>query len=157
MKIFISLLLTLLVSAPLAAETALTENVKRDIDISRKLINEKRVKALAVNMHFTEQEKKAFWPLWEEYRTAMRKVGDERLAIIINYADHLDSMTDKIARQLLDSSFDVDRKEIKVREKYAKKFRRILPDTKVARLMQIEHRIDALVDLKIAEGVPLME
>ena len=157
MKIFISLLLTLLVSAPLAAETALTENVKRDIDISRKLINEKRVKALALNMHFTEQEKKAFWPLWEEYRKAMREVGDERLAIIINYADHLDSMTDKIARQLLDSSFDVDRKEIKVREKYAKKFGRILPDTKVVRLMQIEHRIDALVDLKIAEGVPLME
>ena len=157
MKTLIALLLALLVSTPLAAQPALTEQAKRDINISRKMINDKRVQALSYNMNFTQEEKDAFWPLYREYRQAMGEVGDERLGVIVDYADHFDTMTDQKARQLLDRSFDEDKKAIKVRQKYVKKFRRILPDTKVVRLMQIEHRIDAMVDLKIAEGVPLME
>ena len=50
-----------------------------------------------------------------------------------------------------------DKEELKVRQKYVRKFRHILPETKVVRLMQIETRMDSMVDMKIAEGVPLME
>jgi len=66
-------------------------------------------------------------------------------------------MTERKAKELLDRSFAVQKETLKVRQKYAGKFRRILPETKVVRLMQIEHRMDTQVDMKIAEGVPLME
>jgi hypothetical protein len=108
-------------------------------------------------MTFTQQEKEKFWPLYREFRDAMAKVGDKRVAVLVDYADNVDTMTDKLAKKLLDRSFAVQKEMISTKQKYAGKFSRILPETKVVRLMQIENRMDAMVELKIAEGVPLME
>ena len=157
MKFIIALLLALLISAPLAAQQPLTVQEQRQINISRKLINDKRNTAIAYNMKFTQEEKEKFWPLYREYRDAMAKVGDKRMAVIVEYAEHLETMSETKAKELLDRSFAVQKESLKVRQKYAGKFRRILPATKVVRLMQIEHRMDTQVDMKIAEGVPLME
>ena len=66
-------------------------------------------------------------------------------------------MSESKAKQLLNQYFSIEKEVIRVKEKYVRKFRRILPETKVVRLMQIENRMDSAVDLKIAEGVPLME
>jgi hypothetical protein len=157
MKILISLLLCFCVAAPLLAQQSLSVQEQREINIARKLINDKRNTALAFNMSFTQEEKEKFWPLYREYREAMGKVGDKRMAVIVDYADHIDAMTESRAKQLLDRSFGVDKETIKVKEKYVRKFRRILPETKVVRLMQMESRMDTLVAMKIAEGIPLME
>jgi len=51
----------------------------------------------------------------------------------------------------------VEKETIKVKERYVRKFRKFLPETKVVRLMQIENRMDSMIDLKLAEGIPLME
>ena len=139
------------------AQQSLSVQEQREINIARKLINDKRNTALAFNMSFTQEEKEKFWPLYREYRTAMGVVGDKRMAVIVDYADHIDAMTESRAKQLLDRSFGVDKETIKVKEKYVRKFRRILPETKVVRLMQMESRMDTLVAMKIAEGIPLME
>jgi hypothetical protein len=157
MKTLISLLLCLCVAGPLLAQQSLSVQEQREINIARKLINDKRNTALAFNMSFTQEEKEKFWPLYREYRAAMGTVGDKRMAVIVDYADHIDSMTESRAKQLLDRSFGVDKETIKVKEKYVRKFRRILPETKVVRLMQMESRMDTLVAMKIAEGIPLME
>ena len=139
------------------AQQSLSEQQQREINIARKLINDKRNTALAFNMSFTQEEKEKFWPLYREYRVAMGAVGDKRMAVIVDYADHIDAMTESRAKQLLDRSFGVDKETIRVKEKYVRKFRRILPETKVVRLMQMESRMDTLVAMKIAEGIPLME
>ena len=72
-------------------------------------------------------------------------------------ANHYDSMTEEKARELLDRSLIYEEQAIKVKQLYVTRFRRILPNTKVARLMQIENRMDAAIKLKISEGIPLME
>lgn len=157
MKILIALLVLIAVHSPLAAQQSMTPQAQRDINISRKVINDQRNTTIAYNMNFTQKEKEKFWPLYREFRKAMGKVGDKRLAVLVDYADHIESMTERKAKQLLKDSFAVEKEAIRVRERYAAKFGRILPDTKVVRLMQIEKRMDTMVDMKIAEGVPLME
>ena len=157
MKILIALFLCFVCAGPLPAQQPLSAQAQREINISRKLINNKRNTALAFNMSFTKQEKAKFWPLYREYRAAMARVDDRRMAVILDYVDHVDSMSEVKAKQLLDQYFTSEKEVIKVKEKYVRKFRRILPQTKVVRLMQIENRMDSMVDLKIAEGVPLMD
>ncbi len=157
MKTLISLLVFFIVAGPLMAQQSMSVQTQRQINISRKLINDKRNTALAFNMKFTQEEKENFWPLYREYREAMGAVGDKRLAMIVDYADHINSMTESKAKQLLDRSFAVEKETIKARQKYVRKFRKILPQTKVVRLMQIESRMDTQVDMKLAEGIPLME
>jgi hypothetical protein len=147
----------LLVSFPVFARDVVTADAQRAVNISRKMIDDKRNNQIAMFMSFTQQEKEEFWPLYREYRKAMAAVGDKRLAVIIDYANNVDTMTDPLAQKLLDRSFDVEKDFIRTKERYVKKFRRILPDIKVVRLMQLENRMDIAVDMKVAEGIPLMK
>ena len=45
----------------------------------------------------------------------------------------------------------------KIRSKYWKKFRRIIPVQKAARFYQLENKMDAEVEYVLAGGVPLIE
>lgn len=151
------MLLCLLMVKPILAEQNTTTQAQRQINIARKMIDDKRNTSLAFNMTFTAAEKEKFWPLYREYREAMGKVENKRLAVIVDYASHLDSMTETKAKKLLDQSLSAEKETTRVKQKYVGKFRRILPETKVVRLMQLEHRMDIMVDVKIAENIPLME
>lgn len=156
MKYVLSLLVLFSVQTPLYAQMT-GAKARQEIAISRRLINDQRNTALAFNMSFTQEEKGAFWPLYRKYRYAMSKVGDKRLDVIVDYVENYDAMTQKKARELLDRSFINDEQALKIKRTYTKKFRRILSDIKVTRLMQMESRMDAAVLLKFAEGIPLME
>lgn len=157
MKRLITLLICFLLSISAYAQTVDMAKAQRTVNISRKMIDDKRNNQIAMFMHFTQQEKEKFWPLYREYRKAMAAVGDKRLAVIVDYANNVDKMTDPLAKKLLDRSFDVDKEFIRTKERYVKKFRRILPDIKVVRLMQLENRMDIAVDMKVAEDIPLMK
>lgn len=156
MKYALSLMFLLFFQTPLYAQTP-SAAAERDIAISRRMINDKRNTALAFNMSFTEEEKNAFWPLYRKYRDAMSNVGTRQLDVIVDYASHYDNMTEDKAEELLDRFFIYEEQALKVKQLYVKKFRRILPNTKVTRLMQIENRMDVAIKLKLAEGIPLME
>ena len=156
MKYTLSLIFILLFTTPVQAQS-LSSEVKADIANSRAMINDKRNTALAFGMSFTDEETKAFWPLYRQYRTAMDNVGSRKLDVIIDYADHYDDMTQDKARDLLDRHMIYEEQALKVKQLYIEKFRLILPNTKVTRLMQIENRMDDAIALKLAEGIPLME
>ncbi len=156
MKYALCLMFLLLIQTPLYAQS-LSATAERDIAISRQIINDKRNTALAFNMSFTEEEKDAFWPLYSKYRDAMSNVGTRQLDVIVDYANHYENMTEDKAQELLDRSLIYEEQAIKVKQLYVDKFRRILPNIKVTRLMQIENRMDAAIKLKLSEGIPLME
>ena len=157
MKTLISLLICFIVASPLMAQQSISSKLQLDINVTRKVINDKRNTALAYNMSFTQNEKEKFWPVYREFREAMGKVGDKRVAVIVDYAEHMNSMTEARAKQLLDRSFAVQKETIKIKERYVRKFCKFLPETKVVRLMQVENRMDSMIDLKLAEGIPLMD
>jgi hypothetical protein len=156
MKYVLSLMFLLLIQTPLYAQS-LSATAEREIAISRQVINDKRNTALAFNMSFTEEEKTAFWPLYRKYRDAMSNVATRQLDVIVDYANHYENMTEDKAQELLDRSLIYEEQAIKVKQLYVDKFRRVLPNTKVTRLMQIESRMDTAIKMKLAEGIPLME
>jgi hypothetical protein len=156
MKYLICLILLVLFSTPIQAQS-LSSEARADIEITRAMINDKRNTALAFGMSFTDEERDAFWPLYRQYRSAMNNVGSRKLDVIIDYANHYEDMTQDKARELLDRHMIYEEQALKVKQLYIEKFRLVLPNTKVTRLMQIENRMDDAIALKLAEGIPLME
>jgi hypothetical protein len=156
MKYILSLALLLLIPLTVIADP-ISPEVLAEIEQSRLLINEKRNTALAFNMSFTEAERAAFWPLYEQYRKAMHNVGSRRLDTIIDYANHYDDMTEDKAADLLRRAMVYEEQALKVKQLYMEKFGEILPPTKLGRLYQIETRMDDAVQMKLSEGIPLME
>ena len=69
-------------------------------------------------MGFTETEDKAFWPIYREYDAEMAKLGDERVALIAEYARDYDTMTDDVADALAARPLDLEdgaRKAVKAK------------------------------------------
>ena len=68
----------------------------------------------------------------------------------------IDDMTDAVAKQLIADSFKYQEQLLKVRKKYLGKFRKALPEIKVARLFQVENKLDAITNFGLARQIPLV-
>jgi hypothetical protein len=79
------------------------------------------------------------------------------LKLVEDYAENYKSMTNDIAKKLLDEYLTIERLRQKVRESYLKKFRKVLPEMKVARYYQIENKISAVVNFELAKQIPLVK
>src|SRR3974390_1747060 len=124
--------------------------------LREKLQGDKKV-LIAANMNLTEAEAKAFWPIYEAYQKDLYKLNDQIATTIVAYAKeyNANSLTDAKARQLLDQSIAIDEAETRLKKSYMPKLAKVLPGRKVARYMQLENRVRALVRYEIAGEVPL--
>jgi hypothetical protein len=65
-------------------------------------------------------------------------------------------MTDDKAKAMVDEMMTIQQQEFKVRKSYLPKFRKALPEIKVARFLQIENQMDAIIKIGLVESVPLV-
>jgi hypothetical protein len=112
---------------------------------------------IAQNMEMTEEQAKAFWPLYESYQKDLDKLGDRMMKLIQDYAKDYQAMTEGLAKRLTDEYLDVESERQALRKAYLPKFRKILPDTQVARYYQIEQKIHALASVELAAQIPLIK
>jgi hypothetical protein len=109
-------------------------------------------------MDLTESEAKGFWPIYDDYQKDLHKVNEQIGTLLKSYAkDYNDkSMTDDKAKKLIDESLAIDQEELKLRSSYVPKLSKVLPATKVARYLQIENKIRAIIRYDLASAVPLV-
>ncbi len=111
---------------------------------------------IATNMQLTESEANAFWPVYESYQAELGKLRDREIKLIEEFAANYETMSDDVAKNLLDDSLFIDSDHQKLRQSYLAKFRGILSDTKVARYYQLESKIDAVLEYELARRIPLV-
>lgn len=145
----------------LIASTAYAQAPSRDVQLAtaRELIQMGREEIITEDMRFTPEEAEAFWPLYKKYREDLRPIQDRYIVLIVdyvgNYYDY--KLTDADADRIIDDYFSIENDILKVREKYVRKFRKILTSSNVMRLYQIENKIEAEVNIALAASIPLME
>ena len=125
------------------------EIVKEKIKSDKKLL-------VATNMQLSESEANAFWPVYESYQAELGKLRDREIKLIEKFAASYETMSDDVAKNLLDGSLSIDSDHHKLRQSYLAKFRGVLPDAKVARYYQIESKIDAVMEYELARRIPLV-
>ena len=132
---------------------------QKDIAAAKELVERKRNFVVIANLDLTDEEGKKFWPLYDEYRIKIREVRIRRLELIEAYAEryNADNVDDAFAESAIKEFLDIQADTVKVRKRYWKKFRRIIPATKAARFYQLENKMDAEIDYVMAGGTPLME
>ena len=110
-------------------------------------------------MELTESEAKGFWPVYDAYQKDLHKINDEIATLISSYAQDYNakSLTDEKAKKLLDYYLAIEDRELKLRKSYIPKLSKVLPGRKVARYIQLENKIRALVKYELAAEIPLAQ
>ena len=157
--ILTSLMLVLGVTTANAQSSTDAVITQQELQVANEVVKTMRNMTIIVNLEFTPEENKKFWPLYEEYRQKVRSVRERKLALVEAYAERYRAGTvdDEFADAAVRDSIQIQLDTAKIRQKFWKKFRRILPATKAARFYQIENKMDAEVDYALARGVPLVE
>jgi hypothetical protein len=130
-----------------------------DVKAARELIDTERDMSLIINLDLTPEESKEFWPLYEEYRQKVRNVRGRKVSLIEAYAERYRAGTvdDEFAEMAIKDALKIQLETVKIRQKYWKKFRRIIPAKKAARFYQLENKMDTEIDFVLSGGVPLVE
>ena len=131
-------------------------DINSEIEAMRADLRADKAAIITDAMKFTPAESSAFWPIYKKYEFDLSKLNDQRVELIKTYADKYTSMTDADAKSLAEKSFDFESQRVDLKKKYFKEFNKQMPSTTVARFFQLEHRLDLLMDLKLASELPPM-
>jgi hypothetical protein len=149
-KLFLALVLIGLTST-------YAQNIDDYVQLLRSDLKMEKTALISEVMHFTEQESKEFWPVYREYELKLEKLGDERLENIKSFAKNFDNMNDEKADELIKNAFDFHEKKLELEKDLYNDVKKITGAAKAAKLIQLEHQINTLIDLKIGSELPLLE
>ena len=125
------------------------------IEVARSVLASDRKAVVAAAMELTDTEAKDFWPLYREYRSAMDKIADERIKLVLKYGKVYPDVPEDQAKELLKTYTSLEKRQVEQRNVHLKKFAKVLPAAKALRLAQVETRLDLLVHLNLAAQIPL--
>lgn len=149
---FLSVLVLLLTFSNFAsAQTAMDEQIA----LARQSANMDRHAILMGNMDFSPDESALFWPAWKEYRAATAANGNRMLALLQDFSANYEKMTDMKAKELLTDSFSINMQSLVIKQQFAKQINVFLPAQKVMRIIQIENKLDAAIQMQLASEIPL--
>jgi hypothetical protein len=136
------------------------EAAQMNMEILKEKIKADKKLVVAANMNLTDAEAKNFWPLYDGYQKELEQINQRLLTMIKNYADAFNAgkgeLTNDQAKKLLGEALAAEESEVKLRHSYAAKLGKVLPATKVARYLQIENKIRAIVKFELAAQIPLV-
>jgi Spy/CpxP family protein refolding chaperone len=131
----------------------------QELQAAKELLEAERDMTHLINLDLTAEEGEAFWPLYEEYRQKVRSVRERKLSLVEAYAERYRAGTvdDEFAEMAIKDALKIQLETVKIRQKYWKKFRRIVPATKAARFYQLENKMDTEIDFVLTGGIPVVE
>ncbi len=153
MKFLSALVLLMSLSTTASAQNALDDQIallRQSEQTDRKIL-------IMGNVNFTADESAQFWPAWNAYRAAVEANGDRSLALIKDFAAHYKSMENLKAGKLLADYFSIEMQDVVIKKDFARKIDTFMPTTKVMRVIQIENKLDAAIDMQLAAEIPLVE
>jgi len=106
-------------------------------DSKKDKIDALRVAFISKKVNLTEQEARAFWPLYNEMNDKYESVR-KTFRLRYNANTNFNFVTDKDAEDYLNAELNLRQKEFEIYKEYYDKFRKVLSVKKVATLRRAE-------------------
>jgi hypothetical protein len=128
-----------------------------NMEILREKIQADKKLLVSMNMGLTEKEAQAFWPVYDSYQKDLGLLNGRLLVLIQDFAKTYQEMTDDAAKKLVGEYLAIEGDRVKLKQAYLPKLRQALPEKKVARYLQIENKIEAVIRYELADQIPLVK
>ncbi|MDT8069079.1 MAG: hypothetical protein ROO76_13020 [Terriglobia bacterium] len=132
----------------------LTEN---DIASLRQDLTRSKVDVISASMELTKPEADAFWPVYREYANEQNAINAKRLDIIHEYARAMENLDSAKAHDLTAGMMSIDDELVSLKQKYLPKFEAAVGGKRAAKFYQIENRLTLLINLQLANEIPLIQ
>lgn len=136
---------------------AQTTNAKDDVELLISQIQTDKRAIVLRSLDLNDAQVAAFTPIYDAYQAEMKVLLERSGAMLDKFAANYGSMTDDAAREILKEAFKLRDDRNATMRKYAKKLERELPAVKVLQWVQIENKLNTLLDVKAASVIPIAQ
>ena len=151
MKKLIVIATSVLLSAGVFAQSN-----KEDVDLIQSIFGKEKKELVNAYMTIPEAQNAKFWALYDQYETARKKLGQERIKLIEDYANSYEKLDNKKATELATKKIAWSEKYAKFQQTYFTKFSAIIGGVQAAKFMQLEDYIENCIRVSIQEEIPFI-
>jgi len=125
-----------------------------EFELLRSDIRTKKMALIAERMELSGKEADAFWPIYRQYDVELAAINDKKIALLMDYMHSHKTLDDAKAKELAQGVFGVDQMTLDLRKKYFDELSRVVSAKTAVRFLQIERRLQQLVDVQLASRNP---
>jgi hypothetical protein len=146
---------TLLALALVPSAAATAQTVKEKLDFTRESVENQRRVLVAGSLPLSDAEAKAFWPLYDAYEKERRPLDARASTLLADFVGAAGGLTDGQAKSMIDEALKIDEERAQLRRTWYEKLGKAISWRKLARLYQIDNKLDAIVRADLSRQVPL--
>jgi hypothetical protein len=128
-----------------------------DIAVLRQDVQADKTEIITRSMNFTEEQSKVFWPLYRSYAHDQQVIGDQRVALIKDYAANYDTIDDSQAKSYIDRALKFEADSLTLRKQYMPKFEKAIGAKQAGKFYQVDNRLSLLVSVQLAALLPIIK
>ena len=132
------------------------ENTDAYIALLRRNVRQEKSEIMGAMMALSAPDAAKFWPIYSEYDEALRKLNDQRVANIKEYAANYNQMTDEEADKLVQNAMSYQKQRQELLGQTYEKVKQALGGITAARFAMVEHQILSIIDLQIISSLPVV-
>lgn len=136
---------------------AQTTNAKDDVQLLISQIQTDKRAIVLRTLDLNDAQVAAFTPIYDAYQAEMKALMERGSAVLDKFAANFGSMTDEAAKEILKEALKIRDDRNATMRKYAKKLERELPAVKVLQWVQIENKLNTLLDVQAASVIPIAQ
>ena len=137
-------------------EVSATPLTDTDIQLLRSDLQSGKNRVIADTMKFNDSESAAFWPVYRDYARDQQIIADERLQLIKDYAQHIETMDDVKAKEMSQRMINIESKVVNLRQDYWSRFEKALGAKRAAKFYQVDNRLTLMINVQLASEIPLI-
>lgn len=128
-----------------------------DLEALRAELRSSKKQTVASNLKLTDAEATRFWPVYDRYAADVTKIKDAQYMLVAEYVNKFGKYDDAAATDFITRWLDVDVRMTALRARYVPIVGKVLPGLKMATFFQIDRRLQMVIDLRIASGLPILQ
>ena len=134
------------------------QSLDSDISNMREIISNRRLDHVQAYMGISAFEEKQFLGVYNRYRDEMQPILDEQAKLVTDYINAYQNkkITDQFADKITRTMLELAAKKVAVRKQFVSEFQEFLKPRAVARFMQLENKLDAIMSYDLARKIPLV-
>ena len=146
----VAVILFIFISSALSAQSAQTE-----VEIIQEAFGLEKKVAIA-NFMNSGEEAEDFWAIYDEYEAARRKLGNDRINVIQEYAANYANLSDEKILELFKKTSAVKKSLAKLQRTYFNKMKKEVGVSKAAQFWQFETYLNSIIQVSIYSQIPFV-
>lgn len=136
--------------------TLSAQSNKEEIEMYQAIFGMEKKEISAKLITLTEENKEAFWTMYDEYEAERKAIGQKRIELLNKYAEMYSDIDDENVTDLVKGAMDIRAQNDKLIKTYYNKIYKGVGHVAAAQFYQLEHYFLSEINVAIYSNVPMV-